>query len=160
MSQWIGHTNRKLYQCRLLLAQRAHSFEPAALQQALEEAALSQLQDAWQCYVQELAESVSLRTTVHSLAELMAQAPLVTGEMRELAQLLDDSFSWLSQMLNAAKAAHWPQPLVVKKHSIEPDVSGDLALIALSEEASLPIEQWWQQLSQLIDGQRSHRHES
>merc|ERR1712169_40378 len=77
--------------------------EQKALMSALEESALYQLHDAWLSYLQELGDMVAYRQPVQSLQELVGQVNLITGEMRELMQLQDNAFSWLSQMLKAGR---------------------------------------------------------
>ena len=75
MSQWLGQTNRKLYQCRLLLDLWQQA-DQVPLQQALQESALYQLRDAWLTYLHELADTVRLRQSIDSLAQLLEQTPL------------------------------------------------------------------------------------
>lgn len=156
MSQWIGNTNRKLYQCRLLLDQLRSGSSQPALQQALEESALYQVRDAWIAYLHELADTVALRQPVDSLEALLAAAPLLTGEMQELRQLAADPFSWLSQMLNAAQQQQLPQlrAAAVQQHA-EAETQR-IGLLAVADEQA-QTEFWWQQLSRLIDAQRSNR---
>ncbi len=159
MSQWIGFTNQKLYQCRLLLAQLAEvQSAPPVLQQALEESALYQLRDAWLSYLAELGDMVAYRQPVRSLAELLQHAPMTTGEMRELQQLADDGFSWLAQMLAAADAQTRPaglnQPAQVVQTMDAP------VKIALVETPESPVAGWLLDLTRLIDGQRANRQES
>ncbi|MCD8521269.1 MAG: hypothetical protein LRY66_07770 [Saccharospirillaceae bacterium] len=159
MSQWIGFTNQKLYQCRLLLEQLSSlQSAPAALQQALEESALYQLRDAWLSYLAELGEMVAYRQPVHSLAELRQQAAMTTGEMRELQQLAENGFSWLAQMLAAAEAQGQPagqnQPAAAVQVM---DIPGRIALVATPQS---PVAGWLQNLTRLIDDQRANRQES
>ena len=154
MSQWIGFTNQKLYQCRLLLAQREQASD-ASLAKALEESALYQLHDAWRSYLQELADMVSLRDTVTSLPDLLQRAPLVTGEMNELRQLTGNSFSWLAQMLSAVSALQ--QPGVNRPRSAAEAVT----LISIADDSSAtPVNSWLKDLTRLIEGQRENRQES
>ena len=153
MSQWIGFTNQKLYQCRLLLAQREQAAD-AVLSRALEESALYQLTDAWRSYLQELGDMVSFREPVTSLQDLLQRAPMVTGEMRELSQLADKPFSWLTQMLAAVPAQQQPD-------AVKAAVTAQPGRISLAQESSSsPVIQWWQELSRLIDAQRENRQES
>lgn len=159
MSQWIGFTNQKLYQCRLLLEQLASlQSAPAALQQALEESALYQLRDAWLSYLAELGDMVAYRQPVRSLAELQQQAAMTTGEMRELQQLADNGFSWLAQMLAAAEAQGHPAGQSQPAATVQVmDIPGRIALVATPQS---PVAWWLQNLTRLIDGQRANRQES
>ncbi len=154
MSQWIGFTNQKLYQCRLLLAQREQASD-VVLSRALEESALYQLADAWRSYLQELGDMVSFRESVTSLQDLLQRTPMVTGEMRELSQLADKPFSWLTQMLAAVPAQQQPD-------AVQTPVRAQPGCISMAQESSpsSPVSQWWQELSRLIDAQRENRQES
>lgn len=152
MSCQVSFTNRKLYQCRLLLQQAASVREPLALQQALQESALHALNDVYLSYMNELASQLGFVGPVTSLNQLLAEASLKTGEMRELQQLEADGFSWLSQMLKAASDINnpeaWLQP--------QPAVSQ----IALKQETEALEINWLQQLTALIERQRENRQES
>ncbi|MAD46871.1 MAG: hypothetical protein CMI02_11110 [Oceanospirillaceae bacterium] len=153
MSQWIGFTNKKLYQCRLLLAEYAQCDDPS-LADALEEGGLYQLHDAWLSYLQELGDMVAFREPVSSLQDLLQRVSLVTGEMRELTQLADDPFSWLSQMLKAVAALRQPS-------AVRPAQSSDAQSIALTAESTeSPVVRWWAAMTALIDVQRENRQES
>lgn len=156
MSQWIGFTNQKLYQCRLLLEQLAAQQSAApALQQTLEESALYQLRDAWLSYLAELGDMVAYRQPISSLSALLQHAPLTTGEMRELQQLVDNGFSWLAQMLAAADAQGRPSTL--HQPAAQQQVP---ARIALAVSSSSPVVAWLQDLTCLIETQRANRQES
>ncbi|MCA6063144.1 DUF6586 family protein [Thalassolituus marinus] len=154
MSQWIGFTNQKLYQCRLLLAQRSAA-DGGALIKALEEGATHLLHDAWLSYLQELGEMVAYRQPVSSLEQLMTSCPLPTGEMRELAQLAENSFSWLAQMLNGIAALSRPD--TVRQQA----ASNGIGLISLTDTSdSTQVDDWFRSLQGLIDLQRENRQES
>ncbi len=158
MSQWIGFTNQKLYQCRLLLEQlTAQQPAPAALQQALEESALYQLRDAWLSYLAELGEMVAYRQPVHSLESLLQNTPMTTGEMRELQQLAGNGFSWLAQMLAATDAQGRPTGLNQPSAVPAVEVSGRIALTAAPQSL---VSGWLQNLTCLIEDQRANRQES
>lgn len=163
MSQWIGSTNNKLYQARLLLELLPTAQEPA-LQQALEESALYQLRDAWFAYLHELAEAATYRGPVENFAQLLAATPLVTGEMRELQNLLDDSFSWLATLLASVEKIAQPKarPKTDPKAFLHAPKTEELAqridLIAVAaSEPEFDGKTWWRLLSNLIDAQRSNR---
>jgi len=151
MGQWLAFTNQKLYQCRLL-AEQASVAEPAELAQALEDAALYQLWMAYRSYLNELGEMVSLSMRADSLAHLMQEVRLVTGEMKELAQLEADGFSWLGQFLAAVEHLGWPGPVARP---------ADHNLIAVANQpASAGMAIWYRELDRLIDRQRDNRQES
>lgn len=154
MSQWIGFTNQKLYQCRLLLAQRDKT-EDASLARAAEEGAIHLLNDAWLSYLQELGDMVAFRQPVNSLTELMAQCRMTTGEMRELTQLADNSYSWLAQFLLAVPALNRPD-------AVRPSAPADGGLIAVSMDTGpdTQVDDWYRELQGLIDRQRENRQET
>ena len=101
MASWLSFTNHKLYQCRLLLQQADTTTQPQALHEALQDSALYALRDAYLSYLHELAELATYRQPVSGLAQLLADTPLITGEMKELEYLETDSFSWLKAMLKS-----------------------------------------------------------
>jgi len=151
MAQWLPFTNEKLYQCRLL-ADQAREATPDVLARALETAALQHLWAAYRSYLNELGATVSLATRVETLTQLMQEARLVTGEMRELALLADDEFSWLGRFLSATEQLGWP-----------PSASASMnpGLIATASQSDLDeVMRWHQALNELIDRQRDNRHES
>ena len=153
MSQWLGFTNQKLYQARLLLDQADQS-SGKALVDALNESALYQMYDAWVSYLNELAGMAGYRKPVATLENLLEVTPLVTGEMTELRVLRADSYSWLVGFLSQVSAQAQPEPMgqggVVQ--------SGNL--IAVAETSKPDVREWWQALSELIDSQRQNRQES
>ncbi|MCA6058213.1 MULTISPECIES: DUF6586 family protein [unclassified Thalassolituus] len=159
MSQWIGFTNQKLYQCRLLLEQLAAQQSAApALKQALEESALYQLRDAWLSYLAELGDMVAYRQPVRSLESLLQNAPLTTGEMRELQHLAENGFSWLAQMLAAADAQGRPSGMNQPAAAVQTvEAQGRIALVATPHS---PVAGWLQDLTRLIEDQRANRQES
>lgn len=152
MTIWIGFTNQKLYQSRLLMEQ-ADQVDMPVLAEALEAAALQHLLYAWRGYLNELGAATRLQAEVENLQQLQQQTSLVTGEMQELQQLLDDPFSWLSAMLVAAERLGWPERSEVR--SVE--VSG---LITSSRSVAASPADWWKKLSGLIDRQRENRLET
>ncbi|WP_430462057.1 DUF6586 family protein [Thalassolituus sp. LLYu03] len=154
MAQWIGFTNQKLYQCRLLLSERDKVVDNKVLAKALEEGALHLLHDAWLSYLQELGEMVTFREPVSSLSDLLGRASMITGEMRELSQLADNGFSWLAQMLSAVDALNrQPMPKVQATDAMQ--------LLVVAEEVSeSQVSDWWRDLSRLIERQRENRQES
>ena len=153
MASWLSFTNHKLYQCRLLL-QQAEQAEPQALAGAMKDSALYLLRDAYISYLHELAELATYRQPVESLAQLLQQTPLVTGEMRELEHLESNSFSWLRQFLNAVDAVARVDNAVVPVTPVQP------GMISLVDNSEPDISTWHAQLTQLIDLQRENRQES
>lgn len=156
MSQWLGFTNQKLYQARLLLDQSIPSESQAALNDALEQGGLYLLYDAYVSYLNEVATVAQCPTPIDSLDTLLANTPLVTGEMTELRVLTEDSYSWLTAMLRAI--SDQAQPSSGKSLVMPVQPSGNL--IAASSEPASNARQWWQSLSDLIDSQRENRQES
>ncbi|HBS42567.1 MAG TPA: hypothetical protein DEA26_07795 [Oceanospirillales bacterium] len=151
MNSWIGHTNQKLYFARLLLEQAEADSSVQA--QAAGEGALALLGEAWLSYLNELAINASAGSRVTSLAELMAVVPLVTGEITEIKNLSVIPGSWVVEM--SAALAGQNQPKAAK--AVQDVPSG---LIALRAADGLPLRQWWQAMSDLIDSQRENRQET
>ena len=149
-------TNHKLYQCQLLLRQAQSVTEPAALQEALETAALYHWYDAYVAYLHELADMVQWQNPVDSLEQLMQDARLVTGEMRELQHLQEDHFSWLAQALRAVEEAHGVGQMMGSK-GVQAAAPG---MIPIQAQNDTPVHSWLTQLTQLIDTQRENRQES
>jgi len=154
MASWLSFTNHKLYQCRLLLQQAQQTAEPVTLKDALDDAALYLLRDAYISYLHELAELATYRLPVTSLQQLLEVTPLVTGEMRELQHLEQDSFSWLSAFLKEVVATGQVDNAVTPVTPVQP------GMISLVEEAGSDVELWLTQMTQLIDLQRENRQES
>lgn len=154
MASWLSFTNHKLYQCRLLLQQAQKTTEPVVLKDALQDSALYLLRDAYVSYLHELAELATYRKPVESLAQLLQATPLVTGEMRELEHLENDSFSWLRQFLNAVAAVAQPDNISVPVTPVQP------GMISLVDNSTPDIALWHERLTQLIDLQRENRQES
>ena len=154
MASWLSFTNHKLYQCRLLLQQAQQTTEPVVLKDALQDSALYLLRDAYVSYLHELAELATYRQPVESLAQLLQATPLVTGEMRELEHLENDSFSWLRQFLNAVAAVAQPDNISVPVTPVQP------GMISLVDNSTPDIALWHERLTQLIDLQRENRQES
>ena len=154
MASWLSFTNHKLYQCRLLLQQAQQTTEPVVLKDALQDSALYLLRDAYVSYLHELAELATYHQPVESLAQLLQATPLVTGEMRELEHLENDSFSWLRQFLNAVAAVAQPDNISVPVTPVQP------GMISLVDNSTPDIALWHERLTQLIDLQRENRQES
>lgn len=152
---WLSITNLKLYQSQLLLQQWQGDQLPA-LQQALLNAALYHLQDAYLAYLHELADAVSYRQTVSSLTDLINAVPLVTGEMKELQALEQDGYSWLAQCLQCIQESH--QPMLSKGAVLAIDPVPNR--IQAVNDPTADVARWHQSLSDLIDQQRANRHES
>jgi len=155
MANWLGHTNQKLYQARLLLDESSRASGPDALSGALREGGVYLLRDAYISYLNELAELAGVKTTVTSLQQAMDVTGLVIGEMTELKQLEDDPYSWLTEFLRGAEGQNMP---AAPAGAVEVTPAGLIPLTNQSQE-STPLE-WWQSLSDLIDSQRLHRRES
>ena len=156
MSEWIGHTNQKLYQARLLI--EAIEAEPQRpLTQALEESVLMQLWWAYQSYLHELASLVRCESHFDSLSELVAASSPVLGEMKELQHLESDTFSWLSNLSSALTSVQQPN----KSSVMRPAAAGAVQIISTVDDTpSHNLWVWYQALSDLIDLQRENRQES
>ena len=157
MSNWLKLTNQKLYQARLLIDELNHCNGPAALPDALETSAFYHLHDAYLSYLHELADMVAWRQPVYSLTHLMESVSLVTGEMRELHQLEENSFTWLSQLLEHVLSAKRPND---QPHIIPKGETGSVQLIDLQNDSSPSVVTFYTELSDLIDRQRENRNES
>ena len=151
MSDWLGQTNQKLYQARLLIDAGEVPGAVAALASACEEGAIFQLMLAYQAYLHELAEIANCRQEFMSLTELVDLCPVPTGEMTELLQLEMDEFSWLRQLLNGFDACGH-----IKKSQAA--MSGVIPLT--TQGSGHNVREWYQQLSDIIDLQRMNRQES
>lgn len=165
MAEWLGHSNQKLYQARLLLEQldqltQADDDQPmvqnSALNAALEEAVIFQLVLAYQSYLHEVAEIAQCRDEFFSLTELLSLVPVSTGEMTELKQLEEDDFSWLAQMQSAFQQCSQKDIVAIKSPA------GNAAMIQMHNQVSvsLPLQEWFEALSAIIDLQRNNRQES
>lgn len=162
MAQWLAHSNQKLYQARLLL----EAFEQAAEQEreqgvtalfgALQESVLFQLVLAYQSYLHELAEIAQYREAFFSLSQLLENVSLATGEMTELQQLESDDFSWLSKLQFAFQQCGQKDAIPNTKPQIKPQ------MISLQDTTSnsLPLRDWYQALTGIIELQRNNRQES
>lgn len=150
---WLSITNLKLFQSQLLL-QQWQPEQPPVLQQAIINAALYHVSDAYVAYLHELAEAVAYRQTVLSLDDLMAHVSLITGEMKELQVLEQDGYSWLAQCLQAISECRRPTASSQVVQVREP------SLIPVVNDPTSDVVQWQQRLSDLIDMQRANRHES
>ena len=158
MAEWLGHSNQKLYQARLLLEnqeQVEQSSTDEVLGMALQESVLFQLVLTYQSYLHEIAEIAQYRDSFNSLQQLIESVPVATGEMTELRQLELDDFSWLRQLQSAfeycGRKDNRPMP--------QPQ---NASMIKLHDQTaqSLPLRDWYQALSDMIDRQRNNRQES
>ncbi|WP_368501369.1 DUF6586 family protein [Oceanobacter sp. 5_MG-2023] len=158
---WVGQTNQRLYQCRLLLEQlpaAAEANQGQALTQGLNDAALLQLLAAYRCYLNELAQAAGVNSRVESLPQLLQQTSLVTGDMRQWQALSEDVFSWFYRFLQAVEQLGWPalsgvEPMLATRlitSTADDPVSGD------GEDVS----GWLACFHQLIDEQRANQRES
>lgn len=152
---WLSITNLKLYQSQLLL-QQWQSDQLPALQQALLNSALYHLHDAYLAYLHELAEAVSYRQPLTSLADLIASVTLVTGEMKELQALEQDGYSWLAQCLQCVQDSHQP----IRAGVVHVQHEAPSNRIHVVDDPTANAARWHQALSDLIDQQRANRHES
>lgn len=160
MSQWLGQTNQKLYQARLLLdeLEAVADEEKArsnAFQLALQESILFQMILAYQSYLHEIAEVAQSRDDFQSLQQLIQAVPVATGEMTELNQLESDDFSWLSQLMAAFSSCSATENFQLK-------TANNPSLIQMHETvtSSLPLRDWLTALNNIIDLQRNNRQES
>ena len=151
MSDWLGQTNQKLYQARLLIDNSEVDGIDRALATACEEGAVFQLVLAYQAYLHELAEIANCREGFISLAQLIEFSAVPTGEMTELRQLELDDFSWLAQLLTAFEAcSHLNKSQTV--------MTGVIPLV--SQGSGQNVREWYQHLNDIIDLQRLNRQES
>jgi hypothetical protein len=158
---WVGQTNQRLYQCRLLLEQSPAAAEASlsqALTQGLNDAALLQLLAAYRCYLNELAQAAGVNNRVESLPQLLQQTSLVTGDMRQWQALSEDVFSWFYRFLHAVERLGWPEV---------PSVEPALATHLITSTADYPVSgdghdvsDWLACFHQLIDEQRANQRES
>ncbi len=161
MSQWLGQTNQKLYQARLLLdeldslSQDGVRSVPPAFSLALQDSVLFQLILAYQSYLHEIAEVAQCRDEFQSLHQLIQSVPVATGEMTELDQLEQDDFSWLSQLMSAFSSCSQVEAYQVKSQASS-------SLIQMHDKTSnvLPLRDWFEGLTGIIDLQRNNRQES
>lgn len=158
MAEWLGHSNQKLYQARLLLEvyELAGEQGNSALLDALQESVLFQLVLAYQSYLHEVAEIAQFRDEFYSLSQLLENASVVTGEMTELQQLESDDFSWLSQLQAAFQQCSQKGAAMVTKPQTNP------VMIQMQDTTNtgLPLGDWYLALSEIIDLQRNNRQES
>jgi len=158
MAEWLGHSNQKLYQARLLIENQEQAEEVASgsvLSMALQESVLFQLVLSYQSYLHEIAEIAQCREPFNSLEQLISLVPVATGEMTELNQLEVDDFSWLRQMQVAFESCTQKDNKPVLKQN-------SASIIQLHDKTSqaLPLRDWFQSLSDIIDIQRNNRQES
>lgn len=158
MAEWLAHSNQKLYQARLLIEkqeQAEQSADESVLSIALQESVLFQLVLAYQSYLHEVAELAQYRDTITSLQQLIDSVPVATGEMTELRQLENDKFSWLSQLLTAFEYCG-------QKENRPPAPQKNVGMIQIFDQTSqsLPLRDWFQALTDIIDLQRNNRQES
>ncbi|CCK75869.1 MAG: hypothetical protein KBT75_18145 [Oleispira antarctica] len=158
MAEWLGHSNQKLYQARLLLENQEQAEQSATgsvLSMALQESVLFQLVLSYQSYLHEIAEIAQCRDSFSSLQQLIESVPVPTGEMTELRQLEIDDFSWLSQLHSAFEYCGQKDNRPVPQPQ-------NASMIKLHDQTaqSLPLREWYQSLSDIIDLQRNNRQES
>ena len=158
MAEWLAHSNQKLYQARLLIEkqeQAEQSADEPVLSIALQESVLFQLVLAYQSYLHEIAELAQYRDTITSLQQLIDSVPVATGEMTELRQLENDKFSWLSQLLTAFDYCSQKE-----NRPAAPQQNAGMIQIFDQTSQSLPLRDWFQALTDIIDLQRNNRQES
>lgn len=158
MAEWLGNSNQKLYQARLLIEQQEQAEQSAAgsvLSMALQESVLFQLLLSYQSYLHEIAEIAQCREPFGSLEQLLSLVPVATGEMKELNQLETDDFSWLNQMQAALAACYQKDTVPMPKQR-----SASIIQIHDKTAQSLPLRHWYQSLTDIIDLQRNNRQES
>jgi hypothetical protein len=160
MQPWLGQTNHKLYQARLVLDKARQCSDDAVLQDALETSALYLTHDAYISYLNELYELAGGSSMVSSLDEAMEQTRLIIGEMRELDSLRRDSFGWLATLLRQVEECRRPQQSKPRATERAPAKLIALAAVSDNTERGEEIAGWRQSLSDLIDRQRENRQES
>jgi hypothetical protein len=167
MAQWLAHSNQKLYQARLLLEtlgqfnedasqQDSGKHSSAALIDAMQESVLFQLVLAYQSYLHELAEIAQYREEFYSLSQLLENVTVATGEMTELSQLEFDNFSWLSQLQSAFQQCSQKEVVIAVRAQTSPQ------MIQLNDTTAhtLPLQEWYDALTSMIELQRNNRQES
>lgn len=159
MATWLSQSNQKLYSARLLLGQ-LHIVELAeptqlALVEALQESVLFQLMLAYKSYLHEIADIAQYRGEFSCLDDLVRMTPLVTGEMTELKKLEQDDFSWLSQLRQAFESCSGKGSVAIKVPS-----NASMIQIQDTTTTSLPLQEWFRALSEIIDLQRNNSVES
>lgn len=159
MSDWLGQTNQKLYQARLLIDASEAESDVVALAKALQEGATFQLMLAYQAYLHELAELAQFRGEILSLQQLIDDCNVPIGEMTELKQLEQDSFSWLSQLMQAFQQCAELNKGAARNGTTFNAIPAT-AIPMQAEQADNSIRAWFEQLSDLIDCQRTNRQES
>ncbi len=159
MADWLGHSNQKIYQARLLLDSlelaESQDSTPVALISGLQESVVFQLVLAYQSYLHEIAEIAQCREEFYSLDQLIEKVAVATGEMTELKQLESDDFSWLGQLQSAFKNCSHKDSLAIKAPA-----SPVMIRIQDKTALSLPLRSWFDALSSIIDLQRDNRQES
>ena len=156
MAEWLGQTNQKLYQARLLIDAYDEQVDGSVLKDALYEGILFQLSLAYNAYLHELAAAVQCHEAFDSLTQLLSVTRLATGEMKELALLQQDSFSWLSQLFNAIESCGQ----LDKSARLTPASESMQRIDLVSESVNHGVRVWYDSLSGLIDLQRANRQES
>lgn len=152
-------TNQRLYRARLLADQLKNldhsetSYEHKQSIEAFYDACLLQLQWAYQCYLQELAQQSNLTAPITSLEALEKHLPLMTGELLEIKQLVE-SDSWLANFL--AEIQRQLQPTSV---SHQPQASLIVSSVP-SQSISDKALDFYSQLTQLVHRQRQNFLES
>ena len=157
---WVGQTNQRLYQCRLMLEQVELAVNHA-LATALEDGAVLQLGAAYRCYLNELAGLVNVNGKVNDLSELFAKAAFAIADMQELQQLEADIYGWLGQLKQMLRDAQ-QLAAVSKPSSVEQvEPSGNLIASAPAEQSRAEILQGiLGELQALIECQRGNHKES
>ncbi len=167
MSEWLGVTNNRLYQAKLLLdeAQQVQTDPNDYLQQcrfqALDIAVLLVMHQAWLAYLQELAAMVSVRSPITSFDHLLDSTALKTGEMQEIQNMLEQP-GWLGEFLAAAQRPNQMyQNQTISKSSLARDASATNLIASTKHQVEdTGTAYWLRQLTSLIDQQRENRQES
>jgi hypothetical protein len=158
MAEWLAHSNQKLYQARLLLENQEDVEQSASdlvLNTALQESVLFQLVLTYQSYLHEIAEIAQYRDSFNSLQQLIEKTAVPTGEMTELRQLELDDFSWLRQLQSAFEYCGQKDNRPVPQQQ-------NASMIKLHDQTAqtLPLRDWYESMSSMIDMQRNNRQES
>ncbi len=107
-NRYLGAVNRKLHYARLLLAAQERAAEKMA-REALAESVLYQLQSAYRCHLQALAENYQCQGVVdifdaRTLQQTLAATGKTPGEARETLDLEISPGSWLARLLAAHRS--------------------------------------------------------
>lgn len=125
MSNWTGFTNQRLYQAKLAIGLvNEEQVNPALFQAQLEGAAM-QLMVAYRSYLNELGDKYRCSKRVYSALELKTHCAVTTAQISELVNL-EQSDSWLSDLIQVSENIGWPDAPEKKAKVVDPTASTNL----------------------------------